>query len=343
MRYIGGKGLMLEHIEQVIEENAPLFKGRFFDCFSGSGVVSNYFKARGWQTVSNDIMYFSYVLARGSAGVSSRPEFSGLDTGRPLEYLNGITLGESGFALEDCFVYRNFSPNESCSRMYFQNQNAVRIDCIRLTIERWKQEGRLTADEYYYLLASLLSAVPYVSNIAGVYGAYLKHWDKRSGNELELKELQLTPNGVECPCYHGNIDSLLGQVETDVAYLDTPYNQRQYLPNYHVLETIARYDYPQLSGTTGLRDYGEQKSDFCVKSKVEAAFERLVAGLRARYIVISYNNEGLMSTESMLALLERYARGGRVKLYEYPYRRYKNKIPNHTEGLKEQIYFIEKE
>lgn len=342
MRYIGGKSLMLENIEQVIKENAPLSKGRFFDCFSGSGVVSNYFKSKGWQTISNDMMYFSYVLARGTAGVSKTLTFERLGIADPLSWLNGLTLEESGFSLEDCFIYQNYSPNEQCGRMYFQNKNAIRIDVIRLTLEKWKNEGRLSEDEYYYLLASLIAAAPYVSNITGVYGAYLKHWDKRSGNDLLLKEAELVLNGTECPCYHGDIDLLLDQVETDVAYLDTPYNQRQYLPNYHVLETIARYDYPELSGTTGLRGYENEKSDFCVKAKVGAAFERVISGLRARYIVVSYNNEGLMSTQAMLDLLKRYAKRGEVKLYEYPYRRYKNKIPNETEGLKEQIYFIEK-
>ncbi len=343
MRYIGGKSLMLENIEQVIKENAPLSKGRFFDCFSGSGVVSNYFKAKGWQTISNDIMYFSYVLARGSAGISTALSFDRLGIGDPLSYLNDLTLEESGFLLEDCFIYQNYSPNEQCRRMYFQNKNAVKIDVIRLMLEKWKEEERLSADEYYYLLACLLSAVPYVSNIAGVYGAYLKHWDKRAGNDLVLKGAELVLNGTDCLCFHGNIDLLLDKVETDVAYLDTPYNQRQYLPNYHVLETIARYDHPKLSGTTGLRGYENEKSDFCIKAKVEAAFERVIAGLRARYVAVSYNNEGLMSTQAMLDLLKQYAKNGEVKLYEYPYRRYKNKIPNETEGLKEQIYFIEKE
>lgn len=94
----------------------------------------------------------------------------------------------------------------------------------------------------YYLL---LNAVPYVSNITGTYGAYLKYWDKRTYKELTLEEIDIQPSSVVCSCYNQDALSFAHQMECDLAYLDPPYNGRQYLSNYHILETIARYDAPK--------------------------------------------------------------------------------------------------
>ncbi len=339
MRFIGGKSLMLEKIQQVIEENTDeRYQNRIFDCFAGSGVVSEYFKNLGYSVVSNDVMYMSYVLCRGGVGINRElPRAQQL-----IDMLNGLTPETSGYSPQDCFIYKNYSPCESSQRMYFQNKNALKIDIIRRKIEEMYAQAEINEDEYFYLLARLISAVPYVSNIAGVYGAYLKHWDKRTYNDLELEAAPLTVNpGKNYRCYHRDIDRLAPFVTADIAYVDPPYNQRQYVPNYHVLETIARYDSPALKGVTGMRPYDSQRSDFCIKNKVIDAFDRLFRELRVRYIILSYNNEGLVPSDVLAELMQKYGR--RFKLYEYDYRRYKNKIPNNTKGLKEQIYFIEKD
>lgn len=125
-------------------------------------------------------------------------------------------------------------------------------------------------------------------------------------------------------------------------YLDPPYNGRQYLPNYHLLETIARYDDPTIKGVTGMRVEPEKMSDFCKKSKAKYAFEELLNSLNCRYILLSYNNEALLSTEEMSNIVRNAGIAGTFTLYEYDYRRYKNKIPNNKKGLKEQLYFVEK-
>ncbi len=225
--------------------------------------------------------------------------------------------------------------------MYFQPKNALKIDIIRLTIEKWRSNGLLDDDEYFYLLAALINAVPYVANIAGVYAAYLKHWDPRT-----FKDITLTPPATariigKCQCF--NLDyRKLQDIGNSLLYADPPYNQREYCPNYHILETIARYDYPQIHGVTGLRPYRQQKSPFCSPKTVTSAFNDLIAGTSARYILISYNNEGLLSTDRLTELCLSYARAKSFRLTELPYRRYKNKIPNNTAGLKELLFFFEK-
>lgn len=337
MRYIGGKSLLLDRIDQVIQANTKDVHS-FIDLFSGSGVVGNYFKTKGYQILSNDFLYFSFVLSRGSLGINRPIEFKNLNF-NVFDYLNGITLEQTRFSIDECFILRHYSPYGDCERMYFQEDNALRIDLIRLTIEQWKEEGYLDEDEYYYLLASLLNAVPYVSNIAGVYGAYLKFWDKRTYNKLKLEPIPIVLSKQCSLCKNMDYKHILRE-EYDIMYADPPYNAREYLPNYHILETIARYDYPVIKGVTGLRDYSDQKSEFCKKSTVEGAFETLVSQCGSRYLLISYNNEGLLPSEKLQEICRTYAAGDSFKLIEWDYRRYKNKIPNNTGGLKEQLYLL---
>ena len=342
MRFIGGKSLLLDEIINVIKTNTKNVNS-VIDIFSGSGVVSQRLKLEGYSTLSNDFLYFSYILNRGTIALNTLPTFDKLDIKNPIEYLNSLTIDDTDIELEKCFIYNNYSPNEKCSRMYFQNKNALKIDIIRITIEDWYKSGKLTDDEYYYLLASLISAVPYVSNITGVFAAYLKEWDVRTYNDLILEDFGIIQSDKVCSAFNKDCNELLPEIKADLLYADPPYNARQYLPNYHVLETIARYDYPELYGVTGMRNYDNQKSCFCQRSKVRQAFENMISKAQVKYVVISYNNEGLLSTEELTDICKSYAKKDTFKLVEIDYRRYKSKIPNNKKGLKEQLYFFEKE
>lgn len=338
MRYIGGKTLLLNDIKKVIGECADRDVSSFTDLFSGSCIVSQFMKDNDFKVISNDLLYFSYVIARGTVGINKEPSFSMLGIKDPFDYLNRINF--SKYDEDDCFIYKNYSPNENCHRMYFQNENALRIDHIRLQIQEWKDNKLLTDDEYYYLLASLLLAVPFVANITGTFGAYLKFWDNRTYKKLDLIKHKISVK-KECFCFCGDYKNILGK-PTDILYADPPYNSREYLPNYHVLETIARYDYPVVKGVTGLRDYKNQRSDFCKKNTVKDAFLKLIEDSNSRYVLISYNNEALLSTEELSELCRLNAKKNSFKLFEFNYRRYKSKIPNNSKGLKEQLYFFEK-
>ena len=123
-------------------------------------------------------------------------------------------------------------------------------------------------------------------------------------------------NGV---VYIKDINELIREVEGDVLYLDPPYNARQYCANYHVLETISRYDNPILSGKTGLRDYSDQKSDFCSKRTVQTVFEDLIANAKFKFIFLSYNNEGLMDLNLIKSIMEKY----RISVATTEYRRFR--------------------
>lgn len=334
MRYIGGKGQIIENILEVMRMHTQSVH-TITDIFSGSGIVARTFKKEGYSVNANDLLYFSYVLNRGLLCNNRTTK----RIREILHHLNTLSARNADSTNPTNFIAYNYSPNGTCNRMYFQQENALKIDLIRQEIERLR--GQITENEYFYLLASLLSAVPYVANITGTFAAYLKYWDVRTYKPLTLEELPVIPSKERCRVFNMSADELAGHIRSDLVYLDPPYNAREYLPNYHILETIARYDNPEIRGVTGMRAENDCKSDFCRKNSVHQAFDNLLENLNCRYVIISYNNEGLLSTEELADIIQAHGRRDTFHLYEFPYRRYKNKIPNNTEGLKEQLYFIQ--
>lgn len=121
MRFIGGKSLMLKRINDVMCENTNGDVDVVGDLFCGSAVVSQFFKRNGKKVISNDVMYMSYILARGINELNSSPLFLGLEGLNVFSYLNELKepLSDKG-----AFIYNNYSPNGECHRMYFQPQNA---------------------------------------------------------------------------------------------------------------------------------------------------------------------------------------------------------------------------
>ena len=225
MRFIGGKSLMLDNIISVLRENTSNIN-TVADIFSGSGIVASCFKNAGFKVLSNDMMYFSYILNRGSICLNKKPLFGNLKIKNPIEYFNNLEIQDTDFSIEQCFIYNNYSPNETCNRMYFQNKNAVKIDIIRLTIEDWHKKNLINDDEYFYLLASLISAIPYVSNITGIYAAYLKNWDIRTYNNLILKDIGIIESRKEHSAFNMDANELVKNISVDLVYIDPPYNER---------------------------------------------------------------------------------------------------------------------
>lgn len=343
MRYIGSKTLLLDQIENVIRENINIPPGIFCDIFSGTASVARHFK-KYHQIISNDLLHFSYALQVGSLQNNSQPSFQKLKQiliNDPLVYLNSANISKDAFK-QAPFIFENFSPNDKSERQYLSNDNALRIDYIRQTIEDWNSRDLITSGEYYYLLAALIEAIPFVSNIAGTYGAYLKHWDKRAHKKLVMERLAIIDNNKNNQCFNIDSNELIKDIEGDILYIDPPYNSRQYLPNYHLLETVSRYDSPPLKGKTGLRPYDDAKSKYCAQATVHNAFRDLIKSARFKHIVVSYSSEGLMPEAEIESALKEYGVESTYKLYRLPYRRYK-RTSNHVDhSLEEFLFYIQK-
>ena len=343
MRFIGSKALLLTEIENVIKEHIKSAEV-FCDIFAGTSVVGRYFK-KDYRIISNDLLYFSYVLQKASIEINKKPSYKTIQQKlgvNPFEYLQNTKISLDMFE-QPPFIYENYSPTKNCNRQYFTNENALRIDFIRQTIEKWKNETLINEQEYFYLLAGLIEGIPFVSNIAGTYGAFLKHWDKRAFKKLELIQLDLFDNKKNNMCFNIDSNKLIKEISGDILYIDPPYNQRQYAPNYHILETVARYDCPKIKGKTGLRPYQDIKSNYCVKNKVLDNFQELIENANFKYIIVSYSTEGIMSVEEIENTLKKYGKQNTYKLYKIPYRRYKHRPGKVEHNLHELLFYIEKD
>ena len=196
MRFIGSKTNLLNQIDKVIMENTSGNENIFCDIFSGTGAVARYFKPK-YEVYSNDALYFSYVIQKATVENNQKPTFDKLKRigiTDPFRLLEETQIKTLNFNDDNYFITKNYTPHDNCDRMYISNKNAARIDFIRNTIEAWYNENLLDEYEYYYLLAGLIEGVPSVSNITGTYGAYLKHWDKRTFNDLEMARLDVIDN-----------------------------------------------------------------------------------------------------------------------------------------------------
>jgi adenine-specific DNA-methyltransferase len=348
MRFIGNKENLLDKIYQITTEKGV--KGQsFFDFFAGTTNVGRFFKKMNYQVFSSDLLYFSFILQK--AYIVNNQEFTfekwlqKIDF-RPVqlfatplqivvEYLNQIPDKEG-------FIWKNYTPVGN--RMYFSEENGLRIDAIRQQIEDWKNENLISENEYFTLLACLIETVPFYANVAGIYAAFHKKWDPRAVKKLKLRPIEFIQNKFENQCFNENSVNLLDKVEADIFYLDPPYNQRQYAPNYHLLETVAKYDNPEIKGVTGLRaNYENQKSNFCNATTALQELENIAKSGKYKTLILSYNNEGIMPQNEILSILSKC---GKTELEEFDYPRFKsnnNGKSKHKKHIKEQLYILRKE
>ncbi len=305
MNYIGSKHSLLGFITETITSVAGQVGGcDFADIFAGTGAVGSAFRAMGCRVVANDIQYYSYVLNRHLIENSASPD-SGV-----FEYLNGLE-GVDGF------VYKNYCLGSGSGRSYFSDANGRRCDAVRQEIERMRPQ--LGEDVYFWTLASLINSIDKYANTASVYGAFLKKIKKAAAKDFCLEPLPLV-EGERGKVYNENILELIKRVKGDILYLDPPYNDRQYCANYHVLETVARYDNPVLKGKTGLREYTAQKSEFCSLKTAASALEEIIRAADYKYVFLSYNNEGLLPLGVIEEIMKKY---GRYEVFTTDYRRFK--------------------
>ncbi len=168
MRFIGNKTQLLDKIKSVVDKHVT-DATTFCDIFSGTASVARYFK-RWYKVYSNDLLYFSYCLQRGTVETPHKPSFDGLhatlNIQNPISYFNDMSTKDMEVLSEDRrFFQNNYAPTGG--RMYMTDSNALRIDFARNTVEAWKEEGVLTDDEYFYLVAFIIEGIPFIPNIHG--------------------------------------------------------------------------------------------------------------------------------------------------------------------------------
>lgn len=286
-RYIGSKARIADKIiEYLGDADSP--EGRFIDAFSGTGVVASKAADNGWKIRINDMMSNAAVMSESR--MLSKQEV-------PFNRFGGYeeAINELKFASCEGFIWREYSPASleqvGIERKYFTEENARSIDGAATLIHQWKKEKIITDKEFVLLLATLISAMNDVANIAGTYGCFLSKWTQQAQNAMRIEPLELR----KCPVDYTVSTLDVFDVESypcDVVYLDPPYTKRQYASYYHVLETLVKGDEPKVKGVAGLRPWKENASVFCYKNKALNALVSLVNSQKSKRVLVSYSNEG---------------------------------------------------
>jgi adenine-specific DNA-methyltransferase len=308
MDYIGSKAKLNEWLFDIIKTSVGDTKNKvFLDACSGSGAVSKYAAKRGYQVLSNDLMKFPSVIVNGSIGLTGGQK---QEAEEAINHLNRLKGSEGYF-------YSHFCDQSTPPRFYFTADNAKRIDRARKEIDATKDSK--VRD---FLLYCGLEAMSRVSNTTGVQAAYLKQYKDRAKDTFTLK-MEDVVDGVAV-AFSMDILALLKDEQfrekhkEDVLYIDPPYNQRQYGPNYHLYETFVRNDNPEPRGMTGLRNWKDEcSSAFCTEKKCLNFLKSIVEATVAGVVFVSYNSDGLLKREDVEKEFPK------IKVHEREYRRYK--------------------
>lgn len=268
-RYTGSKYKLLDWIEELILENCP--GESFFDVFAGTGTVTDRMKKHYKKVIMNDFLYSNQIIYKAFYGKES------FDKELLDEYKNRFQALEPAELSENYFS-RNFGEK------YFSRNDALVIGEIREEIETFK--GVLSDREYCILIASLIYSMDKVANTVGHYEAYRRIGHIEDRFIFELVNAQEPSDKVEI--YREDANQLVRTVKADIAFIDPPYNSRQYSRFYHVLENIAQWKKPELTGTA-LKPPTENMSDYC-RSNAPEVFADLIANIDVKYIIVTYNN-----------------------------------------------------
>ena len=299
IKYLGSKRVLIPRILEAVERLAGV--RTVLDVFSGTSRVAHALKARGYRVHANDHNAYAATLAIAYVQADRRRWF---EPARRLIAELDVLPGVAGWFTETFCVRAR----------YLQPANGARVDAIRERIGALGLEPELEA----VALVSLMEAADRVDSTVGVQMAYLKRWAPRASQPLRLRVPELLDGEGSASCLEAH--EAAARFPADLAYLDPPYNQHSYLGNYHVWESLVRWDKPDVYGVAMKRvDVRERSSPFNRRGRIAGAFRSLLDAVRARYLVVSFSDEGYLSVEALRAML---AERGPVLVAELPHRRY---------------------
>ena len=321
-RYLGNKYKLLDFIKNTIA-SACQGINTVADIFAGTGSVASAFTDK--KLITNDILYFNYIchVAWFGSQKYNEPKVETL-----VCYYNLVQPQEENY------MSKNFSDT------FFSAADCRKIGYIREDIEKRYNAGEINARERAILITSLLYAMDKIANTCGHYDAYIKGATFEKHLELTLP-LASNENNQNNQSYNEDANKLVERIEADLVYIDPPYNSRQYCDAYHLLENVARWEKPAVTGVALKMDRSKLKSDYCTSSAAKA-FEDLVSKIKAKYILLSYNNmaekgngrsNAKISDDDIMRIL---SRKGKVKVFSEKYKAFsagKSDIKDNEERL----------
>jgi len=303
IKYLGSKRRLIGELGRLF---AAAGARTGLDLFTGTTRVAQEFNRQGGFTTCVDTAAYSEVLAQCYV-VTDAADVDAEELAAALARLESLP-GRRGY-VTDVFCEQ---------ARYFHPDNGVRIDAIRDGIDDLYGDHRLRP----VLLTALLEAADRVDSTVGLQMAYLKEWAPRALRPLRLKAPELTPGTGRA--LRGDAATIVPTLEPmDVAYLDPPYNQHRYFTNYHVWETLVRWDAPEHYGVACKRvDARDEatRSPFNSKRTIASALAGVIEAVRADTVVVSFNNEGFIGLPALVEMCE--ARGHPVEVLAFDTRRY---------------------
>lgn len=286
IKYIGSKRTLIPSILQAIDAIDGVIS--VLDLFSGTSRVGHALKRDGYQVHAND--HNAYAAALATCYVQADEGHCKAATGL-IDEFNSLP-GRPGYFTETfCERSKFFRPN-----------NGARVDAIREAIATKSLDPELEA----IVLVSLMEAADRVDSTTGLQMAYLKSWAPRAYQDLMLRlpDLLPRPSAGKCSARQLEAASAAAEIETDVTYIDPPYNQHSYLGNYHIWETLVRWDKPDVYGVACKRvDCRSRRSVFNSRRHCHSAMHDLLRKVRSKHVVVSFNNEGFIRREEMEMML----------------------------------------
>lgn len=271
-RYIGNKTKLLNNIDDCLDNYNLNTNSIFADLFAGTGVVSYHFAQKGYKVIVNDILYSNYVAYRSWL---TNEKIDSNKIRSYISYFNNI----SGNTIKDNYFSRIYGEK------YFSQNDAKKIGYIRDYIEQHK--GKFNDREYFILITSLMYAADKIANTVGHFEYFLKKKPLDTNFNLELLDLSKTIDGL---IYNCDANELAKLIKADVVYIDPPYNARQYVNFYHVLENLARWNKPEdFEGNSMKFKRNELKSGYS-RAEAPKLFNDLVESLDCKIIIVSYSN-----------------------------------------------------
>jgi adenine-specific DNA-methyltransferase len=302
IKYLGSKRTLIPELTKLADASGAKTA---LDLFTGTTRVAQAFKKLGMHVTASDVATYSECFGKTWIELDRHQADQG-ELAEALLELDGLK-GEAGY----------FTQKFCVEARYFQPKNGERVDAIRERIESDYRESWL----YYPLLTSLILGADRVDSTTGIQMAFLKGWASRSGNRLELRDPELLPGAGRS--IRGDALEIVKELpEVELAYLDPPYNQHRYFGNYHVWESLVRWDKPETYGVANKRidaRDAEMKSPFNSKKTMSKALAQLIDDLKCGTLMLSYNNESWLSRDD---LFEITAKHGHVEILDFDFKRY---------------------
>lgn len=355
-RYIGNKTKIVDEILQDVYKNIGS-DGTVVDLMCGTASVSKVLKDAGYTVIAADLMTYSSFHAQVELLIDEAPSFKGLDNLSEIDSLtsnmnryNGVLNYLNDLTPIEGYFFNEFSPdgmpeNHDKPRKYFSTENAKKLDAIIAVLNYWRDNSYITDLENALLRHDLILSVNPIANISGTYGHFHAKPVKRAYDPLILKShLDLEPNLFmnqetrKHVVMQGYAEEISKNIHADLCYIDPPYMKRQYAANYHILETIARGDFPEAIGASGLRPWRDQYSNFCSKVNVRDSFREIFSTMNCSKFLISYSEDGLLSLDELVELFEEF---GKVSVRTIPHKRFKSNNSKLKKILSEYLITLE--